>query len=50
MTISCIGLKSFLLVINLNAMSFSNVFSHLIFMFKCKGITIMNQLNLSFYC
>ena len=30
-------------------MSSSNIFNNLIFMFRCKGITTLNQLNLTFY-
>ena len=41
--ISCIGPEPFLLVINLDVMSSSNVFSNLIYVFKCKGITMLNQ-------
>ena len=40
---SCAGLESFLLAINLDVMSSSNVFRSLIFMFRCKGITVVNQ-------
>ena len=40
---SCIGLESFLLAINLDAMSSSNIFSSLIFVFRCKCITVLNQ-------
>ena len=31
------------LAINLDAMSLSNIFSSLIFMFRCKGITVLIQ-------
>ena len=41
--ISCVGLEPFVIVINLDAMSFSNVFNSLIYVFRCKGITILNQ-------
>ena len=41
--ISCVGLESFLLAINLDVVSFSNVFDSLISMFKCKCITVLNQ-------
>ena len=41
--ISCIDLESFLLIINLNIVSSSNVFSSLIYVFRSKGITVLNQ-------
>ena len=41
--ISCVGFESFLLAINLNIVSSSYVFSSLISMFRCKGITVLNQ-------
>ena len=41
--ISCVGLEPFVIVINFDAMSFSNVFSSFIYVFRCKGITILNQ-------
>ena len=46
----CVGLMSFLLVINLDVVSFSNVFNSLISIFKCKGITIVNQWNFNLHC
>ena len=40
---TCVCLVSFLLAINLDAMSSSNVFSSLIYVFRCKGIiTVLN--------
>ena len=41
--ISCVGLEPFILAINLDVLSSSNVFSNLIYVFKCKGITVRNQ-------
>ena len=38
-----VGLELFLLVIKFDVMSFSNIFNSLIFVFKCKGITVLNQ-------
>ena len=43
MIISCVGFEQFLLAINLDVVSSSNVFSSLISVFRCKGITVMNQ-------
>ena len=36
--ISCIGIEPFLLTTNLDIVSFSNVFSNSIYVFRCKGI------------
>ena len=41
--ISYVGLKPFLLAINLNVVLSSNVFNSLIYVFRCKGIIVMNQ-------
>ena len=41
--ISYVGRKLFLLAINLDVVSSSNVFSSLIYVFKCKGIAVLNQ-------
>ena len=41
--ICCVGLEPFLLAINLDVVSSSNVFSNLIYVFRCEGITILNQ-------
>ena len=43
MIISYVGLKLFLLAINLNIVSSSNIFSNLIYVFECKDITVLNQ-------
>ena len=43
MIISYIGLDPFLLVINLYAMSFSNVFSNLIYVFGYRDNIVLNQ-------
>ena len=42
MIISCVGLESFLLTINLDVMLSSNVFNSLISIFKYKGIIVLN--------
>ena len=42
-TISCVDLESFLIVIDFDVASFSNVFSSLIYVFKYKRITVLNQ-------
>ena len=41
--ISCVGIEPFLLAINLDVVSSSNVFSNLIFVFICKCIIVLNQ-------
>ena len=41
--ISYVSLESFLLSINLNVVSFSNVFSSFIYVFICKGILVLNK-------
>ena len=41
--ISCVSLEPFLLTLNLDAMSSSNVFSSLIYVFRCKGMTVLNK-------
>ena len=38
-----IGFELFLLAINLNILSFSNIFSNLISILKCGGIIVMKQ-------
>ena len=43
MIISCVGFEPFLFAINLDVVLSSNVFSSLIYVFRCKGITVMNQ-------
>ena len=43
MITSCVGLKLFLLAITLDAMSSFNVFNRLIYVFKCKCITVLKQ-------
>ena len=43
MIISNVGLELFLLAINLDVVSFSNVFNNLIYMFGCRDITVLNQ-------
>ena len=40
----------FFLVINLDVVSLSNVFSSLIYVFRYKGITVLNKWNLSLHC
>ena len=44
-----LAIESFLLAINLDVMSFFSVFSSLIYVFRCKGITILTQLNFFFH-
>ena len=39
---SCVGFEPFMFTINFDAISF-NVFNSLIYMFRCKDITVMNQ-------
>ena len=39
---SCVCLEPFLLIINLNVMSSFTVFSSLIYVLRCKGITDLN--------
>ena len=43
MIIACIGL-------DLDVVSSYNVFSNLIYVFRCKGIILLNQLNFIFHC
>ena len=43
MIIFCVDFELFLFAINLDVVSFSNIFSSLISMFRCKCITILNQ-------
>ena len=43
MIIYCVGLKLFLLTINLDVVSSSNIFNSLIYVFKSKDIIILNQ-------
>ena len=43
MIITCVDLESLILSVNLDNVSFSNVFSNLIYVFKYKGITILNK-------
>ena len=43
MIITCVDLESLILSVNLDNVSFSNAFSNLIYVFKCKGITILNK-------
>ena len=50
MITSCVDLEPFLLDISLDAMSYFNVFSDLIFVFRCKCIIILNQSNFNFHC
>ena len=38
-----VNLEPFLLAIDLDVVSSFNVFSSLIYVFKCKGITVINQ-------
>ena len=48
--ITCVGLEPFLLAINLDVVSSSNVLSSLIYVFKFKSITVLNQRNFIFHC
>ena len=50
--ITCVGLKSFLFAMNLNDMSSSNVFSNLIYVFRCKVISVnfINIFSMIFMC
>ena len=41
--ISYVGLESYFLAINLDATSLYNVFNNLIYVFRCKYITILNE-------
>ena len=43
MITSCVGFEMFLVVINFNIMSSSNVFNSLIYVFRYKGIIDLNQ-------
>ena len=42
MIIFCVGLEPFLLAINLDVMSSSNIITSLIYLFRYKGITVLN--------
>ena len=49
MIIFCVELGPFLLTINLDIASSFNIFSSLIFVFKCNGITIrINEISIFF--
>ena len=43
MIIYYIGIESFILIINLDVVSSFDVFSSLIYVFRCKGITVINE-------